>query len=279
VTRHADTIARALTRLLTPLVRVLLRHGVSFGVFSELAKQVYVQVADNDFRIPGRKQTTSRVAVLTGLTRKEVARLRGKGAPSGEDVLDARYNRAARVISGWLQDGDFQDADGGAADLPLEGDGGFEALVRRYSGDMPARAVLDELERVGAVEQAPDGSIRLLQRAYVPDADTEQKLQILGTDTRDLIATIDHNLDRGDAEARFQRKVVYDNVPEEFVGAFRHLVAQRGVALLQEFDEWLAQRDRDRSPGVGGTGQVRLGLGLHLIEDRDAQGDGPPEER
>jgi hypothetical protein len=277
LSQQDSSITRAITRLLTPLVRVLLRHGVSLGLFNDLAKRIYVRVAEDEFPLAGRKQTTARVAVLTGLPRKEVAQLRTESMPAADDVFDARHNRAARVISGWMHDADFKDASGEAATLPLEGESGFEALVRRYSGDIPARTVLDELVRVGTVETCEDGSVRLLQRGYIPDADTEQKLHILGTDTRDLIATIDHNLNHGDQPPRFQRKVVYDNVPEEFVQAFSHLVTERGETLLAEFDQWLAQRDRDRTPGVGGTGRVRLGLAIHMIEDHAPESSEPPE--
>lgn len=265
--RHSDIIARALARLLTPLVRILLRHGVSFGAFSDLLKRVYVTVAERDFTMPGRKQTTSRVAVLTGLHRKEVARLRRLPADA-PDAMDERYNRAARVLSGWLRDPDFRDASGEPAELALDTADGFPALVQRYSGDMPARAVLDELERVGSVARTPGGGVRLVQHGYVPARDTAQKLQILGTDTRDLIATIEHNLEAPPEDARFQRKVSYDNVPEEHVQEFRALAARRSQELLEELDRWLAARDRDRAAGVEGTGRVRLGLGIHQIEER-----------
>lgn len=274
---HAETLSRALVRLLRPLVRVLLRHGVSHRVFSDLARQVYVTVAEEEFTVPGRKQTTARIAVLTGLHRKEVARLRQQ-PPEVLDAMDERYNRAARVAAGWLRDPDFQDAAGAPAALAHEDPGGFEALVRRYSGDMPARAVLDELVRAGAVIREDDGRVRLLRHGYVPAADEAAKLQILGTDTRDLLATIGHNLEHDAAEARFQRKVSYDNVPEEHAAAFRALAAERGQALLEELDAWLAARDRDRTPAAGGTGRVRLGLGIYHIEDRPerAEADSGP---
>ena len=69
-------IAAAVLRLLRPLVRILLAHGISYKTFSDLAKWVYVDVAGRDFRISGRKQSTSRISVVTGLSRKEVARVR-----------------------------------------------------------------------------------------------------------------------------------------------------------------------------------------------------------
>jgi hypothetical protein len=87
----------AVMRLLRPLVRILLNHGVPFDTFQEIARWVYVEVADKDFELPGRKQTDSRISVITGLTRKDVARIRKVEKP--EDRAAAlSYNRAARVV-------------------------------------------------------------------------------------------------------------------------------------------------------------------------------------
>ena len=69
------TLARALHTMLRPLVRILLRNGIAYGSFAELAKKTYVEVAFEDFAPEGKKQTVSRVSALTGLTRKEVKRL------------------------------------------------------------------------------------------------------------------------------------------------------------------------------------------------------------
>jgi hypothetical protein len=63
----------AYRKLMQPLVRILVRKGVSFAELSEVLKSVFVEVADRDFVIPGRRTSQSRVAILTGLTRKEVS--------------------------------------------------------------------------------------------------------------------------------------------------------------------------------------------------------------
>ena len=74
--------------------------------------------------------------------------------------------------------------------------------------------MLDELLRVGTVERKPDGMIRLLVRSYIPKRGEIEKIGILGVDASELIGTIDHNIRLPDAPF-FQRKVCYDNLPEE----------------------------------------------------------------
>jgi len=261
-------VSAAVGRLIRPLVRILLRNGIPFGAFADIVKRVYVEVATEEFGLPGRKQSKSRVSILTGLSRKEV--LRVSRLPVREDAGAAgRYNRAARVISGWVRDPSFSGEGGSPAPLPVEGDGpSFSLLVKRFSGDSPARAVLDELLRVEAVERLEDGRIRLIERSYVPRTGEVDKIGILGADAGDLISTIDHNI-QSPGEAVLQRKVCYDNLPEESLPEFRILAKVKGQELLELLDRWLAERDRDTNPEVAGTGRKRAGVGIYYFEDEE----------
>lgn len=259
-------LATSTLRVLRPLVRILLRHGVSYATFAELAKWVFVDVATEEFAIPGRKQSVSRVAVITGLTRKEVTRVQQLPRPDDSEATE-QYNRAARVIGGWLRDPDFNVGDE-PAELPFEDDpDSFSELVRRHSGDVPARAILDELLRVGAVERQGDGPIRLITRAYIPHSSELNKLTIVGRDAAALLATMDHNLDPNRGAPRFQRTVAYDNLPDEALPPFRELSGEQAQALLEQLNRWLAERDRDSNPTVKGTGRNRAGLGIFYFEE------------
>lgn len=265
--KHVQILSSAIERLLRPLIRILLRNGTSFDAFADLAKRVYVEVGMQEFGIPGKKQTISRVSVLSGLSRKEVQRVMGQ-RDSAEADARARYNRAARVIAGWVRDRDFTDAAGNPSALSQEdGKSSFSELVKRHSGDVPARAVLDELLRVGAVEHLEDGRIRLLSRAYIPRTSDLDKLEILGADVSDLIYTIDHNLRHGAADPYFQRKVMYDNLPAEAISQFRALSAEQAQMLLEKMDQWLSQHDRDVNSSVKGTGRIRAGIGIYYFEE------------
>lgn len=265
-------LVAAVLRVLRPLVRILLRNGVSYPAFADLAKWVYVDVATGEFGIPGRKQSVSRVSVITGLNRKEVSRVQRLPMPD-DTAAEERYNRAARVIGGWMRDSDFGSG-GKPADLPMEGDtGSFEDLVRRFSGDIPPRAILDELLRVGAVERTGKERVRLLTHGYVPAGAEADKLHILGTDASDLIATIDHNLRSDQGHPWFQRKLAYDNLPEEVLAELQRRTAEQGQRLLEELDGWVSQHDRDVNPEAGGTGRKRAGVGIFYF-----QGDAPREE-
>lgn len=266
--RPVRSLSTATGTLLKPLVRILLRNGVAAKSVYELVKHIYVQVAKEDFEIDGKKASISRVAILTGLTRKEVQAILALPARQ-QGHYDEGYNRAARVITGWLRDADFGDGKGHPAPLPMSGKRtSFTALVKRYSGDIPVRALLDELVRVGAVKRLKDGRVGLVSRGYVPQRGLEEKLAILGNDTADLIATIDHNIFGNPSKPRMQRKVMYDNVPVEAARAFQTVAEDRAQEMLEALDRWLSHRDRDVNPTVRGKGRVRVGVGIYHFEER-----------
>jgi hypothetical protein len=267
----------AILKLLRPLIRILLRNSVPFRIFTDLAKWIYVDVALKEYGIAGRKQSDSRVSIITGLSRKEVRRLKKVEQPTDEDAV-VRYNRAARVISGWLKDRRFVDDKGQPRPLYFdEGENSFSDLVKTFSGDVPPRAILDELINVEAVKKLKDAKIQLLTRAYLPIGDEPGALSILGTDVAYLIRTIDHNIITRLDKRFFQRKVSYDNLPEEAIPAFRRLSAKRCQKLLERLDRWLSEHDRDLKPSIGGKGRMQAGIGIYYFEE-DLSKDQPEED-
>ena len=262
-----NALFRALHRLLRPLVRLLLRNGIPFAAFADLAKYVYVEVAESEFSIPGKKQTNSRIATNTGLTRKEVLRI--STLENAESMYSVeKHHRGARVVSGWVRDSRFHDNDGQPAELPFDGHArSFATLVRTYSGDVPPRAILDDLVQVGIASIEKRGRVRLLSRGYIPVNGANEKLGILGQDVSGLISTIDHNILQGATNPFFQRKVFYDNLPEESLVPLRKLVNQKGQPLLEEFDRWVSEHDRDVNPQVTGTGRRAAGIGIYYFEE------------
>jgi hypothetical protein len=257
----------AMARILRPLIHILIRNGISYGTFADLAKWLFVDVANREFTIEGRKQTISRVSVITGLNRKEVKRVSELPVPD-DQASSERYNRAARVIAGWRRDKTFRSKKGGPANFPVTGAGAtFQSLVKKYSGDMPFRAILDELVRVGAVLRTNEDRVHLLAHAYLPAGDENMKIHILGTDVAHLIASIQHNLAPDERGPFYQRKVMYDNLPPDVLPAFRKLSTESAQHLLEKLDAWLSDHDRDSGSGVTGSGRNIAGLGIYYFEE------------
>lgn len=260
-----DTLRQSVLRLLAPLVRLLLRHGVSHAEFAQWAKQVYVGEAHRHFGIDGRPSSASRIAIVTGVNRKEVRRVLEQDGPLESGTR--RSNRAVRVVTGWLQDRRFRRDDGTPRALRYgEADASFNRLVRRHGGDVPARALLDELLRVGTVEER-DGRLHLTGAGYVPRKSERALFELLGDSATDLLTTLEHNL--GDASPpRLQMSVAYDHVTDAGVARFRALANRDALELLNRLDRALAPLDRDVVPSQSGAGRYRTGLGVYYIEER-----------
>jgi len=252
-----SSVDRAVVAVLRPLIKLALRLGVAHGRFSDLAKEAYVDVSREHFSGPGRGATASRIAVLTGLTRREVGRLLKGEEPGPSETPRTRFNRAARVLGAWSLDPKYLDRRGLPASLPFESDDGvsFMDLVRDHGADVTPRAVLDELLRVGSVGELKNGRYRQVHRSYVPESGDE-KLAILGTDVADLISTIDHNLDPDTDSSYFQRKVSYDNLPEEYLPKLQKLVGREAQRLLERLDRDMSKHDRDVAP-ANAAGRTR----------------------
>ena len=262
------TLQAAVLRLLRPLVRLLLHHSVPYETFADLARWVYVDVAEKDFTLPNKKQTTSRISVITGLHRKEVARLQLMDVADTTAAIES-FNRAEKVVTAWLYEYPKHPETGRAPSLPLEGERSFASLVKRYSGDMPARAVLDELLRVGAATRLDNGEIELVTPGVlVPDEkDSETALNVFGEQTSDFIASCTHNILAKNEEKFYQRATWFDNIPIERLETAKAIARRRGEAIAAEFTDEFSKLDRDVTPSIQETGRARAVFGFYYYEE------------
>ena len=166
------------------------------------------------------------------------------------DVGGKQYNRVVRVIGGWLNDPRFLRKDGNPSDLDYEGERSFSELVKQYSGDMPVAAMQKVLTSSGNIKFTDDNKVRLLSHAYLPSDDPVEKLTILGSDTSQLIETIDFNLTASEEDLRFQRKASNPQVDPESIPEIKQFLQRKGQAFLEEVDLYLTQHESTDDSGV-----------------------------
>lgn len=258
---------------MAPLVRILLKNGVSFNEFAEILKNVFVEVAERDLAIPGRPPSEARTAILTGLTRREVAKQK-LTIERGDLVETSNLNRVTRILEAWHTDPEYTGAYGLPVELLLDAphnSQSFTALIKKHSGDMAARAMLDELLRVHAVELLSSGHIRVLMRAYIPQSLHPDALERLGTVVNNFVRTYEHNMEHNTlGMTRFERVVYADNgMPVDLMIAFDRLIREKGHQLLVELDNWLSsQEDSTRKLEPDDRPRVNTGVGIyHFVED------------
>ncbi len=246
------TLLSAFKPLMRPLVRILVRNGVSYGEFAEILKSVFVEAAQDVLQVPDSKQSVSRIAITTGLTRIEVSRLLTQ---TDEDVeaLFGRLSRVGRLLTGWHQDSDFTGPYGIPYEVQFEGPIGRRSLtelVRRYTSDVPADEMLDELKRIGAVLDLGNGFYRVLIRSYIPSAADPAKFHAMSVAFTDLAKTLDQNLQKKRQGAgRFERyAMTFEGLSPEAFEQFDALIREKGQELLEVLDDWLgAVRDQRRA--------------------------------
>ena len=249
------------------LIRTLLRNGMSYGEFDHIARKCFVDVAFEDFASRKKRQTISNVAILTGLNRKEVKKLRELDVDQS-GTGSQQYNRAVRVIGGWINDPEYLRKDGNPRDLEYEGKGSFSELVKKYSGDMPVAAMQKVLTRSANIRLIEGNRVRLLSHAYLPSDDPEEKLAILGADTRQLIETIDYNLTAAEEDLRFQRKASNPKVTPAAIPAIKRFLRRKGQAFLEEVDLYLSQHETAADDGA------ELSVSVYYHESGDERKDG-----
>ncbi len=250
--------------VLGPVIRLVLRTGVTWKEFSDLSKAKFVEVATADFGLRGRPTNASRVAILTGLDRRDVAKLRKTPAQA---PTKGYQSRASQVLSAWHHDADFLDANGQPALLAIEGEGAtFTELMRRYAPALPIVAMIKELKSANAIEQLDDGRLRALKRTYLPSPVSTERLRLWSSVLADVATTIEHNFSRDESmPARFERRALNLRVDPKSLPEFRELLEREGQALLERLDDWLSAHEAASDEQQAG---IRLGVGIYHIEDR-----------
>jgi hypothetical protein len=258
----------AAANTLRPLVKRMLANGIPFGRLEARLRELFVEVADSDLVLPDRRQTDSRVSLVTGINRKEVRRIRA-AEPSTPGPRSFAMNHATSLISRWLTDPQMAEHRGAhARPLPYQAARGpsFMKLARKVTADLAPRVLLDELLRSGAVAQRSDGLLVLAGDAYVPKREAAEKLQILGEDPPELIETILRNIFSEGPDLLLQRKVYYDNLGAHAAKQIRSAVRREGERFVRRMNQLLAQHDRDRNPKAAGGERYYAGVGVYFFE-------------
>ncbi|MGD9762723.1 MAG: DUF6502 family protein [Candidatus Binatia bacterium] len=266
-------------RLVRPVVRPIIAYGLTYPAFARLAKEVYLDVAERDFALPFKRQTDSRIALVTGITRREIAQLRRQRG-GAVDLPDVEESAVTHVIGRWMAGPPYATPDGMPRRLRYEASAdapSFSRLVRELGPDTPVRAVLDELLRTGSVTLTPEGDVELRREAHIPAGAGEGRFTLLGTDPGELFATIAHNIEQGDVPW-LQRKVSYDNVGADALPALRDEARQLGLEFVRRANALLASYDRDRHGDVPGGARTRVTAAVYYFEEPvapEADSDAP----
>ena len=256
--------------VLKPVARILLRYGIGFREFSEIAKTAFVDVASSDFGLRGRPTNISRVAVMTGLTRKEVRRLRDK-ISDGKDTVIVKPTPMWDILHYWHADDEFLDSAGRPAKLLFAGKTrSFSSLVRRYGGDIPPGAMRTELKRVGAIKEDDEGNLSVLKRTFRPEGDHESLVASLVHGVYPLIATVSHNTDPDRVGSTWTQRIAFSQaVKEEDVPRLKRIASDRIAAFSESIDDLFIAYETLNEPEATDEDKSTIAVGVFYFEDRE----------
>lgn len=256
--------------LLVPLVRILLRNGISFNEISEVLKGAYTRVATTDFAVPGRPMSYSRLAITTGIARRDFDRVLGEEERLRR-ALESNASRIANVLQGWHNDPEYMGPYGFPRDLEFSRESGaglsFEDLVERYAQGVDAQLMLEELMRFGAVRIVEEsGMIHVEKRTFIPEQMAPELIEIFARGVRRFVETVDHNLGEQDPlRRRFERWVFPDyGIREEDWAPFSEMVRDRLQEVIEDLETQFALF---RRPRTGVDPALSVGVGLYLYKD------------
>lgn len=265
-------VLSALLRALRPIARFLMKAGIGYREFAEIAKGAFVDVATSDYGLRGRPTNISRVAVMTGLTRKEVKRLRDKISAGSQIVLN-RVIPPAEIIERWHSDPDFLDDHDRPLNLAFDGASpSFAQLVRKYGGDIPPGAMRTELKRVGAVTEDEDGVLAVKKRYFRPVEEQMQLERALGQAMYGLGTNIQHNLGTSEDKTWVERIAFSQHIREADRSRVRRISNDRASEFVESINDLFSAYETIYAddPVQPEDDSVLVGIGVYYFETEES---------
>jgi hypothetical protein len=243
-----------------------MQSGIGYREFSEISKSAFVDVATSDYGLRGRPTNISRVAVMTGLTRKEVKRLREKIA-AGNQVDMQRVIPPAEILDKWHSDSEFLNSAGRPMTLKFDGPSpSFAALVKKYGGDIPPGALRTELKRVGAVSEDESGQLTVQKKYFRPFDQDEQLQRALSQAVYGLALNINRNITHESDERWVERTAFSTRIRRGDNARVRRISQDRAIEFVESVNDLFSAYETIYSEDEPGLEFTTVGVGVFYFE-------------
>ena len=270
-----DALLAALEAILRPIVKLILQSGISYSEFASVAKSVFVQVATDEYKRRGRPANFSQVSAMTGISRKEVSKIR-KPPDDPRWTPNMETSPVNTVLHEWHFDADFSDGAGKARPLPFEGPSSFSTLVSRYVGDIPPGAMRATLQKAGVLTQDAEGRLVVSQPFFYSRVYDEDFVRGAAFSLGNLGWTLVHNASvhqRTDISndskrqlGRFERVIWSEHLRDDGVARFKSWVDLAAPRLLDEGNRVIGEGELPRSAWSQARPRA-IGVGLYYFEE------------
>ncbi len=280
-----EALVKAVRKVLRPLVRLMLSYQITYPFVVATLKALYVEVADREFSVEGKRQSDSRINLLTGVHRKDVKRLRQESAETA--AVPSNISIGAQVIAHWLGSPEFQDNQGNPRPLALrhgetDEQPTFDELVERVCRqDIRPRVILDDWLNLGVGHLDEQQRVILNTGAFTPEQGFEEKAFFFGKNIQDHINAGSDNL-LAERAPHFDRSVYYDRLSAESVEKLDRLARDVGMQALRRINSEalaLQQQDRQRLDESGQRYRINFGVFHYNTDYRGQDGESADDDK
>ncbi len=265
----AIPLARAVRRLLRPLVSLLIQHGFTYSWLVKNLKPIYLEVASSDFKLEDKPLSDSRISLLTGLDRKDIRSLRAKA--DNEENQDQNNFVGAQIVSIWMTEKRYLDKKGNPAPLPRlinstdnPEDPSFEELFSLVTKSIKPRAFLDEWLRTGAVTIDSDDRVCIELDSFVSNKTFYEKVFFLENNIHDHIAAAGSNV--VSEKPKFPERAIYFNeMSDESIEELRKHSRDEGMVFLKSINK--KARKLQQKDAKNQQQDKRMHLGFYFYSD------------
>ena len=281
ISRKDSLIIRAITNVMRPLVKFLIARGVTFPMFADILKHIYVEVAAKDYKLsPDKDVTDSRITLLTKVHRKDVRRIRtehpGFNVPEdGVELSSKKASLGAQIVAKWLSGRHYIDDRGEPLMLyklssKANGSANFEQLVESINIDIRPRVALDEMIAQKMVVEHSEDRISLNKTAFIPEENFEELMGHFDRNLHDHMAAAVHNIAKkeGDKGKKFlERSVYYKGLTPASIEMLEKLVEEKGMENLISINK--AAYDFAEDDEAKSQNDQRMTFGIYFYAEKD----------
>ncbi|MEQ1815026.1 MAG: DUF6502 family protein [Nitrosomonas sp.] len=257
----------ALRWVLRPLIKLMLAKGITYPFLSEVLKDLFVEVAENEFKMDKRPLTDSHLSLITGIHRKDIKRLR-HGDHSETEIIPQTISLGARLVSRWTSDARFLDENNQPKPLPRfareGGDISFEGLVASVSCDIRSRVVLDEWLRLGVAHFNNNNHVCLNTSAFIPAHGFDEKVYYFGHNLHDHAAAATNNL-LGENQPFFERSAYYDGLSVDSVKVLAEQSERLGMKSLLAINK--SAMELEKNDALKNDSRYRMTFGIYFFSE------------
>jgi hypothetical protein len=230
-----------------------------------VAKESFVSLAEEQLAKEADNISISKISIMTGVHRKDVARFSTKASSSNYEKKHS-IDLPSRIIGQWQNNKRYCTPSGKPRSLRIdERTDEFAELVASVSKELKPQTLLFELQRMDVLKRTRHG-VKLIQKAYIPKGNTEEGLYYLETDSHDLISAVENNIFSSMEPSHLHLKTEYTRIPASKVTEIKSRLLEMGSAFHQQVRNYLSSYDQDFTGNTEGDTQ-RIAVGTFSFNE------------